>query len=48
MLVGTDRIINKESTPTLLKMREEGINFTNRFSFDSIGGNTLSTEFTCK
>ena len=45
-LEGMDNwIINKEDTPTIYKMMNEGINFTNHFSFYNGGGSTFNSEF---
>ena len=45
-LEGTDNwLINKNDTPTLYKMMNEGINFTNHYSYYNGGGSTFNSEF---
>lgn len=45
-LEGMDNwIINEKDTPTIYKMMNEGINFTNHFSFYNGGGSTFNSEF---
>ena len=45
-LEGMDNwIINKSDTPTIYKLMNEGINFTNHFSFYNGGGSTFNSEF---
>ena len=45
-LEGMDNwIVSKENTPTIYKMMNEGINFTNHFSFYNGGGSTFNSEF---
>ena len=45
-LEGADNwIIDKNTTPTLYKLMNEGINFTNHFSFYNGGGSTFNSEF---
>lgn len=45
-LEGTDNwLINEETTPTLYKMMNEGINFTNHYSYYNGGGSTFNSEF---
>lgn len=39
-------VLTKETMPTLLKLRNTGLDFTNRYSQVSHGGVTLATEFT--
>ncbi len=38
-------LLNKNDTPTLYKMMNEGVNFTNHFSFYNGGGSTFNSEF---
>ena len=45
-LEGVDSwLLNKNDTPTLYKMMNEGVNFTNHFSFYNGGGSTFNSEF---
>ena len=45
-LEGTDNwLITKEDTPTLYKMMNSGINFTNHYSYYNGGGSTFNSEF---
>ncbi len=45
-LEGTDNwLINKNDTPTLYKMMNEGINFANHYSYYNGGGSTFNSEF---
>ena len=45
-LEGTDKwLIDKDTTPTLYKMMNEGINFNNHFSYYNGGGSTFNSEF---
>ena len=45
-LEGTDKwLINKEDTPTLYKLMNEGINFNNHYSYYNGGGSTFNSEF---
>ena len=45
-LEGTDDwLLNKNDTPTLYKMMNEGINFSNHYSFYNGGGSTFNSEF---
>ena len=45
-LEGTDDwLLNKNDTPTLYKMMNEGINFTKHYSFYNGGGSTFNSEF---
>ena len=45
-LEGTDNwLINKNDTPTLYKMMNEGINFNNHYSYYNGGGSTFNSEF---
>lgn len=40
-----DWIVNAETTPVIYRMMNEGINFTNHFSFYNGGGSTFNSEF---
>ena len=45
-LEGTDKwLIDKETTPTLYKMMNEGINFDKHYSYYNGGGSTFNSEF---
>lgn len=45
-LEGTDKwLINKEDTPLMYKMMNEGINFDKHFSYYNGGGSTFNSEF---
>lgn len=45
-LEGMDNwILNEKNTPTLYKLMNEGINFTNHYSFYNGGGSTFNSEF---
>lgn len=45
-LEGTDNwLIDKENTPTLYKLMNEGINFNNHYSYYNGGGSTFNSEF---
>ena len=45
-LEGMDNwLIDAKTTPTLYKMKNEGINFTNHYSFYNGGGSTFNSEF---
>ena len=45
-LEGTDNwLIDKDTTPTLYKMMNEGINFSNHYSYYNGGGSTFNSEF---
>jgi len=45
-LEGTDNwLFNKDDTPTMYKLMNEGINFTNHYSFYNGGGSTFNSEF---
>ncbi len=39
-------VMTEETSPTILRLRREGLNFTNRYSYISRGGHTLASEFT--
>lgn len=38
-------IINEENTPTLVKLRKEGLDFTERYSYLPVGGSTIRAEY---
>lgn len=40
-----DWLLTEENTPTLYKMMNEGINFTNHYSYYNGGGSTFNSEF---
>lgn len=40
-----DWLLNKEDTPNLYQMMNEGINFTNHYSYYNGGGSTFNSEF---
>lgn len=40
-----DWLLTEETTPTLYKMMNEGINFTNHYSYYNGGGSTFNSEF---
>lgn len=40
-----DWLIDEETTPTLYKMKTEGINFANHYSYYNGGGSTFNSEF---
>ncbi len=45
-LEGMDNwLVTEEETPTLYKMMNEGINFTNHYSYYNGGGSTFNSEF---
>ncbi len=45
-LEGTDKwLVNKDDTPTMYKMMNEGINFNNHYSYYNGGGSTFNSEF---
>lgn len=47
MMESVDNVfVNKEVTPTLTKMMNEGMNFTKRYSQLNYGGSTIATEYT--
>ena len=45
-LEGTDKwLVNKDDTPTMYRMMNEGINFNNHYSYYNGGGSTFNSEF---
>ena len=40
-------VVDEETVPTLYKLKETGLNFTNRYSPFFNGGQTINSEFAC-